>query len=503
LQTPSSLTVSTQGGNIDLGTTTVYGNLTGTSNGGNMTQTGPLIVYGDTNLNSSGGSPQNQNGDITLTNAGNNFGGTVSMTGANMALVDSTPLNLGTVSSTGNLSVTGTGGLSLGTTSVGGSLTAVSGNGDITQTGVLQVTGNSILTAGSGDITLTNAGNNFVGVVASSGNNLVLTDGTGGIVLGATNATGSLRVASPGGAISQPQPYISSNRIQVAGNADFTSSATSMLLDPNNGYGGVVTQNGVPIRATAPVFSSAPTLTPTSTQVLSVAPTPIPTLASTITSDPTPNVIESRNTVASATIVINTSSAANYPGNSPALLPVAGLGGNTGANGISGSMLSSSSSSSTVSNVTTSITSIEASGTASTLTSSVGTSAGVTNDLGGAPAGQGINRTLNSTVSNLRVDLVKPIALTESGLVRVDVPKGNNVGFTFDLPTEIKQEIINVSATPRALQLDGLALPSWLKFDSSTLRFTAVGVPEGALPFTAQVVTGSRKVVVEITEFMQ
>jgi hypothetical protein len=225
---------------LNLGTVNSTGDLTVTGTGG-LTQTGPLTVVGNSHLTAG-------TGDITLTNAGNNFGGTVSATAANVTLVDSTPLNLGTVTTTGDLTVTGTGGLDLGTTSVGGQLVANSGNGNMTQSGPLTVVGNADLTAGTGDITLSNAGNNFGGTVSASGHNIALTDASGGVVLGTLNSTGTLAVLSTGGDITQA----ANTHILVAGPASFTATtggapgtpADILLSGTGNDFAGPVSVSG-------------------------------------------------------------------------------------------------------------------------------------------------------------------------------------------------------------------------------------------------------------------
>jgi hypothetical protein len=136
-------------------------------------------------------------GDITLTNASNDFTAAVSATGAAVQLTDANALTLGTVATTGNLSVNSTGALNLGTTTVGGNLAANSHNGAITQTGALAVTGTSSLDAGAGDITLTNASNDFTAAVSATGAAVQLTDANA-LTLGTVATTQDFLVASNG-----------------------------------------------------------------------------------------------------------------------------------------------------------------------------------------------------------------------------------------------------------------------------------------------------------------
>ncbi|HXX76190.1 MAG TPA: hypothetical protein VEI50_13760, partial [Nitrospiraceae bacterium] len=127
--------------------------------------------------------------DITLTNAGNTFS-TVGITnGHNVALTDSTALNLAASTVSGNLNV----------------IT----NGALTQSGAITVAGVTTLATGANDITLSNGGNNFSSVGITSGNNVTLTDAnaltlnastvTGNFTTNAANLTIGGGIASTGG----------------------------------------------------------------------------------------------------------------------------------------------------------------------------------------------------------------------------------------------------------------------------------------------------------------
>lgn len=85
-------------GALNLGTGTVGGNLTAISNGGTITETGALAIAGASTFSAG-------NGAITLTDAGNDFGGTVTLfnSGANdIAIRDVNALDLGRVEAGGN-----------------------------------------------------------------------------------------------------------------------------------------------------------------------------------------------------------------------------------------------------------------------------------------------------------------------------------------------------------------------------------------------------------------
>ena len=149
-----------------LGNLNTTGSLQVSSTGGDLTQAaGTAVVAGGvaTLVASLGGTPAG----IVLDQSGNDFQSAVNASGAQVRLSDTNALTPGTVTATGDLTATSSGPLTLGTSTVGGNLSANSGNGNITQTGALTVTGTSNLNAGTGDITLANAANNFVGAVSA------------------------------------------------------------------------------------------------------------------------------------------------------------------------------------------------------------------------------------------------------------------------------------------------------------------------------------------------
>jgi hypothetical protein len=115
--------------------------------------------------------------DITLNNSTNDFNGAVSASGADVALTDANAMTLGTVTTTGQLTLNSAGALNLGTSTVGGNLSVSSGNGNITQIGALIVVEGSVLNAGTGSILLNNAGNTLTnGVTVNAGNSLIVGD---------------------------------------------------------------------------------------------------------------------------------------------------------------------------------------------------------------------------------------------------------------------------------------------------------------------------------------
>jgi hypothetical protein len=96
---------------------------------------------------------------ISVNNAGNNFTGSVSFSGAgglaNVTVVDTSALDLQALTLTGNLSATAT---------------------SLTDSGALVIGGTTSVTATAGDITLNSAANDFGGAVSASGTNITLVD---------------------------------------------------------------------------------------------------------------------------------------------------------------------------------------------------------------------------------------------------------------------------------------------------------------------------------------
>jgi hypothetical protein len=185
-------------GALNLGQGSIEGVLTansfsggGVTASGAITQSGALTVTGASFLTAGANA-------ITLTQA-NNFVGAVTLgTGATEVQITDvdalTLVSFGTI--TGNLTAISSGALNLGTGTVGGALSATSGNGNITQAGVLTVGGITTLTAGTGNITLALA-NNFNEVVINSGGVVQLVD-AGAITMGTITTSGNFTLTSGG-----------------------------------------------------------------------------------------------------------------------------------------------------------------------------------------------------------------------------------------------------------------------------------------------------------------
>ena len=192
-----SVTAALAGRDIDLtgrdgvsvdGNLNASRNLSLTSTDAAITGSGAFAVAGASTINAGSGA-------ITLTNAGNDFVGAVSLTGGTTRITDKNALTLGSLA-TGALTAISSGDMDLGNGNIGGPLGATSNGGAISQSGALEVSGNSTIDAGSGAITLANAGNDFIGMVDLTGGATQVTD-SNALSLG-TLATGALTAISHG-----------------------------------------------------------------------------------------------------------------------------------------------------------------------------------------------------------------------------------------------------------------------------------------------------------------
>ena len=235
-------------GLLGLGSGTVAGTLTASSDGYSIGQDGPLSVAGTSALDAGGAL-------IILDDSGNDFGGAVSLAGGAVAINDVNALTLGTLA-VGSLNVGSHAALDLGTGTVAGNLVANSGGGAITQSGALSIGGSSAINAGAGDITLDDGGNDFVGAVSLTGGAVEINDAGaltlgalgvasldasshGALDLGAGSIAGDLVADSDGGPIGQSGP------LAVGGSSTLDAGAGDItLLDMNNDFVGAVSLTG-------------------------------------------------------------------------------------------------------------------------------------------------------------------------------------------------------------------------------------------------------------------
>jgi filamentous hemagglutinin family protein len=244
-----NLTLASTGA-LDLGISTVGGNLAAASGNGNVTQDGPLAVTGTTSIAAG-------TGNIDLSNAANTFAQAVSASGAVISLTDTGPLTLGIVGASGNLTLASIGALDLGISTVGGNLAAASGNGNVTQDGPLAVTGTTSIAAGTGIIQMNNPGNTFGGKVTTSGAQTGLAD-AGPLALGTIAASGDLNLVSSG-ALDLGTSTVGGNLAANSGNGNVTQDGplavigtTSIIAgtgiiqvnNPGNAFGGKVSTTG-------------------------------------------------------------------------------------------------------------------------------------------------------------------------------------------------------------------------------------------------------------------
>ena len=212
------------------------GDLTLTGKG--ITQTGALNIDGTTTVTSTGGQ------DIDLvTAAGNEFTGTVSLSGANVSLSNSVDLVLGASTATGDLAITS--------------------DGSISQTGAIGVTGTADFEVGGAtdDILLASIANNFQGAVTmTSGTgtfqDLGLWNIAGASTLPVINATRSVTVRFDNSSLNMASVTLSGNLslaatsvtqadfLDITGATSVTASTGSINLansGANNDFKSVVT----------------------------------------------------------------------------------------------------------------------------------------------------------------------------------------------------------------------------------------------------------------------
>ncbi|WP_425523158.1 beta strand repeat-containing protein, partial [Xanthomonas euvesicatoria] len=285
---------ATSNGALNLGSGRVAGTLAASSGNGAIGQAGGLIVDAATTLNAGSGA-------IALIDGSNDFQGSMSLTGAGIAVRDSNDLTLssltsnngGTIALTagGNLILPGTtlnngsgdinlianslslsaallgdevslranSGLALGQNITARTLSLASSNAAITQSGgALLVSGATTVDAGTGAISLLQAGNNF-NSVSLTGNGIGVTD-SDNLSLAALTSTGNGSVAvTAGGTLSLPSQAIAvgNSNLTLASNGGALSTAAALggnnvTLFGRDGLtlGHTVTANTLALRST-------------------------------------------------------------------------------------------------------------------------------------------------------------------------------------------------------------------------------------------------------------
>jgi hypothetical protein len=161
LNSKNATVVSAQG--INLTNSNVQGNLAITAAQGNITQSGPLTVTGTSSLSAPAG-------NIALANADNSFANAVTVqSSGSLSLTSSGPLTLGTATVGGISDITSTGKLNLGTGTFSGKLKATSGGFDIVQSGPIKFGSDANFDAGSAKIDLFEPKNSWMGSLLFKG----------------------------------------------------------------------------------------------------------------------------------------------------------------------------------------------------------------------------------------------------------------------------------------------------------------------------------------------
>lgn len=231
-----NLTLTLPASGISLPATKVTGNLNVTTAGVISQGAGALEVSGTTTLQAGGNS-------VTLANSTNNFGDVVNVSSASdVDLKDSNALTLGSVATTGNLTVANTtGALNLGTSTVGKDLSATASAGNISQTGKLSVSGTSTLSASGNDISLTQASNVFTKDVALTAKNAAITTGSA-LALSGSNVSNNL-ILNLGKGLSQSGNLTVGNTTDI--NLETALNQDVLLTQGGNDLSGKVSVNNV------------------------------------------------------------------------------------------------------------------------------------------------------------------------------------------------------------------------------------------------------------------
>ena len=179
-------------------------------------------------------------GNIQLNNLGNQFGGAVTASGANISLAASSALNLADVNASGQAGFSANG-VHLGNVRASG--LAVESGAYITQDAALVLPGAALFIA-SGDVVLDNAGNQFGSGVQLMGRNITI-DSANQLTLNGVDATGNLSATAHAGTLQQ------TGFVRVNGRSDLRASGNVMLQERGNIFGGAVAVQGQNIQLSA------------------------------------------------------------------------------------------------------------------------------------------------------------------------------------------------------------------------------------------------------------
>lgn len=473
-------------GGVQLGHLSSTGSMSVTSTDGAITQaTGTAITASvSSSFAASTGISPVVPANITLTNSGNDFGGAVSLNGAQVSIVDKNSLLLGDVTASGKLDATASNNLTLSGNVSADSLDLTVTTGDIQQTGgsVNVTTGPTKLTAG-GDITLDGPYNDFTGTVNAGGDNITLKD-VNGITLGNVSAGKDFKVTA-GGDITQDNT--GGKKILVGGSTDLTAGGDITLDGPNNDFKGTVNAGGDNITLTdenditlgdmaaAEDFKVTAggdiTQDNTASNKIVVAGNTDLTAGGRVVLDGKNNQLTKGVTVKATSYVVmgdKRKSASDAESKVLGAIAMASMPGVAMPNAQAPQPLVLSSASS-----------------------------------GGSASGSAVaGSTTGTNSSGVMVDLQNVSQQNTPLMVAVSLPKGATTvgtGFSFEMPESVKGTT-GSDTEVRVTQANGSALPSWLKFDRQALRFEAVSVPDNGLPLQLLVTVAGQRVLVVISE---
>jgi filamentous hemagglutinin family protein len=208
---------------LDLGAVTASTSLTATSTSAGITQSGVISSAGAASFAAANGF------SIDVGTQANTFSSTVSFaalsgTLANVSVRDTTALDLGAMTLTGNL-------------------TAISG-GAVTDGGALVIGGTTSVSALGQDITLDNA-NQFTGAVSLAGANVTLNNTVSSLVMGTGSVSGNLTVTSTT-AVTQSGV----TTLTVDGTTSFSAVGQNITLNNANQFAGAVSLTGANVAVT-------------------------------------------------------------------------------------------------------------------------------------------------------------------------------------------------------------------------------------------------------------
>jgi filamentous hemagglutinin family protein len=474
-------TITDTVGGLQLGNLTSTGTLSVSSTDGAITQASGTVLTAQ-NTSSFTATQGGQPAAITLGNAGNDFVGAVSLSGSNVSIVDMNALTLGTVNTAGNLTLNSNGALNLGTSTVTGNLLVTSGNGAITQTGPLAVTGTSGLNAGTGSITLSVVSNNFGGPVTTGGNTIN--------ILGTNAPAPNAPPPSPPPSV---DPAAEAAALAAAEKAAAEKAAAEKAAAEKAAAEKAAAEKAAAEKAAAEKAAAEKAAAEKAAAEKAAAEKAAAEKAAAEKAAAEKAAAEKAAAEKAAAEKAAAEKAAVEKAAAEKLEQERIRTGNV--NLVTDSLLSQVASSTQFSRVSlpnpTSIPPLVLGGATSSIASG-----------GSAASGGSIAASGTGNSSGITIDVKGAQQQGALTMVAVSLPKGASTvgtGFSFVLPDSVRataSEGVSVEAT----QVDGNALPAWLKFDRANLRFEAIAVPDGAFPMQLALSMGGQRLVLVISE---